>query len=502
MHLNSQEERLYQLIIGRLDGEMIGRSAYEEKIMALVRKGIGGFILFGGNRDEIKRFLRYLQTLSGTRLFVASDIERGMGQQAAGATVFPCQMAIAAAINRDIPEHVSLLEDAIRAIALEAKDAGINMPLIPVLDVNRNPDNPIICTRSFSDDPEEVSWFGSEYVRGLQREGLLSCAKHFPGHGDTATDSHISLPVIAKPYKLLMETDVAPFVKAIESDVMCIMVGHLNIPEIDPLPASLSGKVIALLRDQLGFAGLILTDALTMNALSGRENAPIECLHAGSDILLHPEEPDKTVRQLLSAVGSRMLPEARIDTAINRILKTKERLTDEKIEAADYSRHAGLSEMLTKMSVTLVKQSAGILPITDPGKCKVAFAGDEHLFEFSPFKDASYIPPSFHPPLPERQEGRIETLIIAIFTSISAWKGSSGIERNEEERLLELIRKAHRSVVISFGSPYVLSRFREADMLIAAYDPTNMAQRAVIRCLKGELEFRGRLPVKIGLAAT
>ncbi len=273
IHLNFLEKKLYQLIISRLDGDKVASKKYQEKIIELVKKGIDGFILFGGKKDEIRDFISKIQSISEIPLFIASDIERGVVQQIKDTTLFPCQMAIAAAINKDRPEDVSLLRSAIKAIADEAMDIGINMPLIPVLDVNQNPDNPIICTRAFSDNPEDVAWFGSEYIKILETSGLISCAKHFPGHGDTAIDSHISLPVITKSRTDLMTTDIMPFVGAIKAGVSSIMIGHLSVPAIDSMPASLSKMIITdLLRMELGFNGLILSDALNMDALKGNKN--------------------------------------------------------------------------------------------------------------------------------------------------------------------------------------------------------------------------------------
>ena len=174
------ERKLYQLIISRLDGERISDGAYRESISELARRGICGFIVFGGEKGTIKHFIEQLQSISKIPLFIASDVERGVGQQIRGTTVFPCQMALAAAVDKGNPEDVAVMRRAVGAIADEAKDVGINMLLIPVLDVNRDPDNPIICTRAFSDNPEDVAWFGSEYVDILENSGLISCAKHFP----------------------------------------------------------------------------------------------------------------------------------------------------------------------------------------------------------------------------------------------------------------------------------------------------------------------------------
>ncbi|MEW6417061.1 MAG: glycoside hydrolase family 3 N-terminal domain-containing protein [Nitrospirota bacterium] len=519
---NTLEKKIYQLIIGRLDGEGIHSGSYQEKIFELVKKGIGGFIVFGGKKDEIKYFINKIQSISKIPLFIASDIEHGVGQQIKDSTIFPCQMALAAAIDKDRPEDVSILQYAIKAIADEVKDIGINMPLIPVLDVNLNPDNPIICTRAFSDDPEDVAWFGSQYIGILENSGLISCAKHFPGHGDTAIDSHISLPVIDKSYDDLMSVDILPFKEAINTGVSSIMIGHLSIPAIDYKPASLSGKIITgILREKLRFDGLILTDALNMNALKNIEDVPVKCIKAGADILLHPLNVDLTVKEILYAVESKDIAREQIDAAVKRILKTKVNLlnTTTTLERGelkggkiDYQRHKMLSSQVTAMSVTLVKSTPGLLPILDESKIHVVLAGDDKFFDSSPFrsyfKDVSIINDS-NPPSPPfgkgGQEGILKedrlrsldgTVTFAIFTSIAAWKGSSG---NEKDRINELIKDAKNSIVISFGSPYVLRDFNAADILVAAYDATEQAQKAVIKCLMGEEDFKGRLPVRLNL---
>ena len=205
------EQSIYQLIISRLDGERLSSSSYQKRALELVQKGIGGFILFGGSIDETRDFILKLQAASDTLLFIASDIERGVGQQIEGATNFPSQMALAAATGKERAEGIGLFTDTVKAIAEESVYMGINMALIPVLDVNTNPENPIICTRAFSDNPQEVARLGKIYIKTIEESGLLSCAKHFPGHGDTSVDSHIALPVISKSLKELTDTDILPF---------------------------------------------------------------------------------------------------------------------------------------------------------------------------------------------------------------------------------------------------------------------------------------------------
>jgi beta-glucosidase-like glycosyl hydrolase len=491
------EQKLYQLIISRLEGERLCSRTYQKGIFELVRKGIGGFIIFGGRRDELKGFIAKIQSLSEIPLFMASDIEQGVGQQVAGATGFPPQMAIAAAIDREDPKDVAILRKALQAIADEAMDLGINMPLIPVLDVNQNPDNPIICTRAFSDSPGTVAWLGSEYVRALEGAGLISCAKHFPGHGDSGTDSHISLPVINKPFMDLMKTDIPPFMEAINAGVSSVMVGHLSIPAIDPGPATLSKKIInGLLRKELSFNGLILTDALNMDALQDVTNIPAKCIKAGVDILLHPADADSTVRGLAAAIKAEEIDEGQIDAAVDRILRVKMKVKERKKRRVDYREHAELSSRIADMSITLVKGIPGVLPLKEPEEACIVFAGDEGYGKESPLRNFSgndvYIKESEG----DKISG-FNTVVFAIFGSIAAWKGSSGIGEEKKGRIKELIKKAKKSIVVSFGSPYLLRYFSEADMLIAAYSVTVQAQRSVIRYLNGEMDFKGKLPVNI-----
>ncbi len=499
----TSEKKLYQLIISRLDGYNIHSQAYKEKIFQLVEKGIGGFIIFGGRRDEIKDFIKKIQSISEIPLFIASDVERGVGQQIQDTTLFPCQMAITAAVDKDRAEDVGILENALKAIAEESIDVGINMPLIPVLDVNQNPDNPIICTRAFSDNPEDVAWFGLRYIRELEDSGLISCAKHFPGHGDTAIDSHISLPVITKSFDELLKVDIMPFIEAIETGVRSIMVGHLSIPAIDSRPASLSKRIITdLLREKLGFHGLILTDALNMKALKGFEHVSTECIKAGVDILLHPLDADVTVKELTVAVEEMMISEEDIDVAVRRILKTKVRIPNAEGREVDYKSHEILSSQITDKSVTLLKNTAG-LPIADESKVTVILTGENTFFESSPlktfFKNVSTIPFPQGEGVRERVENVfLERIVIfAIFTSIAAWKGTSGIDDMERKRISELIKGGKTSIIISFGCPYVLRYFKEADVLIAAYEATEQAQKAAVKCLTGEVDFKGRLPVTL-----
>lgn len=481
------KQKFYQLVINRLDGEKLSSVSYQEQAVDYVKKGIGGFILFGGKKDETKNFIAKLQALAEIPLFIASDVERGVGQQIEGATRFPCQMAVAAATDKNKTDDVNLIRNAIHAIAQEAIDIGINMPLIPVLDVNRNPDNPIICTRAFSDKPEEVAWYGKIYIRLLEDAGLISCAKHFPGHGDTSTDSHIELPVISKSLKEWSDVDLYPFREAVRVGVSSIMIGHLSIPAIDALPATLSKKIITdLLRKELEYEGLILTDALNMSALNELRHVPAQCINAGADILLHPADVDAVIEELHQAVSSGEVEEQMIDAAVKRILKYKSKIHKIRKSQGDCRKHSEFAETISGKSITLVKDRPGLLPIKNAEDIRLVLAGDENMHKVTPLK--SFYPLSNPEP---------EVLVCAIFTNVAAWRGTSGIKEDDIQMIRELMKRSRRSIVISFGSPYVLRHFRDADVLIAAYDTTEQAQLSVIKCLKGSAGFQGRLPVEL-----
>ncbi len=494
------DKKLYQLVIARLDGTRINSSGYREGILRLVKNGIGGFIVFGGIKDEIKDFIFSLQSISEIPLFIASDIERGVGYQIKDTTLFPCQMAISAAINEKEPQNITLLRDMIGAISDEAIDIGINMPLIPVLDINQNHDNPIICTRAFSDNSDVVITLGLEYIRILEDRGLITSGKHFPGHGNTFVDSHIALPNISRSFEDLMKIDILPFKKAVEIGVSSIMVGHLCVKAIDPVPASISKKIITdLLREKLFFNGLVITDALNMNALRDFGDIHIKCINSGVDILLHPEDPDLTVKELKEGIKKRTINIENIETSYNRILKAKGKINNDRKIDVDYKSHSSLSSRITDMSITLLKNKKGILPLSDLEWIKVFIAGNYKPHELSILKNTfknvfvTENMPSSDIIKPD------ELLISAIFTYESPGQDTSSVVDEEKRFILSLIRKSGRAIVISFGNPYILRHFKEADILIAAYESTENAQNSVIGCLRGEKGFKGSIPVKIGI---
>lgn len=480
------------LIVQRLQGERLRDPDYCKWAINCVREGIGGFIVFGGSREPLREFISQLQSISETKLFIASDIESGLARQIKETTTFTCQMALASALY---PDGEDLLIEMLHAICRECHYVGINMPLIPVLDLNTNPDNPIISTRAFSDKPEVVSWFAERYARVFQEHSLIGCGKHFPGHGDTSVDSHLDLPVISKSMKELFETDLVPFVKAIETGIGSIMVGHLKVSCLDDsFPASLSKEIIdGLLRKQLGFNGLVITDAMNMMALRHYDNIYSRAIMAGVDVILHPEDFSQCVDELLSAYEKGLMTDESIHRATTNVLRAKERLKSINAGLLDIQSHSELSAAIYKRSVTLIKSDRAILPVGQLKGHRLFVSGEFAKYDISVLEEAFRDVVT----IDSQTEADEEIVFIGLFTTVAAWHGNSGLSLDAYRDIVRLLKKAKSSVIISFGSPYVLRQLPNATVLIAAYEPSLQAQKAVIDCLVGKIESNRNLPVDL-----
>ncbi len=276
------QKMLFQRVIPRLDGERLGDKEYLKDVIKLIDAGVGGFILFGGDFWEVRQALPKLQAKAKIPLLIMSDMEKGAGQQLKGATVFPCQMAVAAATDLVSGEGLAVLAEMLDGMAYEARAAGVQAILTPVLDVNSNPLNPIISTRAFSDEPQVVAGLGERYVKGLQGSPVpvMSCGKHFPGHGDSQVDSHTSLPVLDKDRESLEEEDMFPFRRAVMAGAEMIMTAHLKATALDPVyPASLSQTIIRrYLRNRAGLRG----PGPDGRAEHGRSYAPLSAERGGA----------------------------------------------------------------------------------------------------------------------------------------------------------------------------------------------------------------------------
>ncbi len=429
-----------------MDGDQLEKDL--SRYAALVDKGAAGFILFGGRLETVRAGLKELQKRAAMPLIIASDLERGLGQQVAGGTLMPSAMAIGSAYEAGIGEEA--IRRAFSCMAAQARWAGINMIFAPVLDINSNPENPIIATRAFGETPETVSRLGVLMTEEIEKQGVYACGKHYPGHGDTHEDSHSHMPVVEKTFESLEQFELKPFRAAIRAGIPAVMTGHLKLPLIDPsgLPATLSKPVIDYLRQQLGFKGLIVTDALNMAGTGMREEqAACQALEAGANILLHPLDPDKTAgylsgkeadvrplrgknllrekREALSSLIPASLPDFEADGEIARQIALKAIRADGKVRELETR---GLSV------IVLSDNPQALLPFT------------EALAE-----SAAGIKIYMNPDKNTRPGGN---LLIAVHSTPEAWKPPTPALKENIERF-----SAMDALWLSFGNPYIIPRW-------------------------------------------
>ena len=312
-----------------------------EKYLAL---GVGGVILLGGSAAEVGVRSQQLQSQAEYLLLIAADIEEGVGQRFSGATWFAPPMALGEIARRDLPLALDLAERMGSAIAQEATAIGINWLLAPVVDVNNNPDNPVINVRAFGDTAQTVAELTSAFIAGAKKSPVLTSAKHFPGHGDTDIDSHLQLPVVGHDFERLQALELVPFERAIAAKVDSVMTAHLQLPNLDPnFPSTLSKVTLSgLLRRDMGFDGLIVTDALVMGGIVqqyGHAEAAVLAVEAGADILLMPGDVEGAIAAVCDAVNEgRIAPDA-ILRSVERIWRAKHKIADLPVTDS-FSQHA------------------------------------------------------------------------------------------------------------------------------------------------------------------
>lgn len=519
------EEKIGQMIACPYSGRFFNRDSEEmEKLKYLiVERKIGGLILYGGNVYETAYLTNALQEWAKIPLLISSDLERGLGNQIEGATQFPPLMALGAI---GAQEQAYLMG---RVTGEEARAIGIHLTYAPVVDVNINPENPIINVRSFGEDPEQVSRMAVAFIRGCQENGLMATAKHFPGHGDTNLDSHSQLPTVSGDIERLNKVELYPFRQAIEAGVSVIMTAHLEVPALDSrpnLPATLSPKIISeLLREELGFKGLIVTDAMTMGGITtlySPEEAALKAVQAGVDVILKSPQPEAVIDFLIQAVRKGEIPEKGIDASVKRILEAKAKLGLHKnklvnLDALDETiaskEHLRLAEKMFENSITLVKNSNQTLPLSDSEQ-KIAvfsmssdpggyFAGRTFVQEvekrcpelFSFYAEADTGEEFIQEGI--KNAGKTDVIVFALFSARRARKGSVDLNLKHIQVVQEAAAGATPVVVISFGSPYFLRHFPEVDSYLCLYRASAEAQIMAAKALFGEIDIKGRLPVSI-----
>jgi beta-glucosidase len=446
--------------------------------------GVGGVIFWGGNASELTLRIQQLQAWATYPLLIAADIEEGVGQRFTGGTWFPPPMALNAIAQTDVAKAIEYARQMGAITATEALAVGINWILAPVVDVNNNPANPVINIRAFGETPEIVSQLAAAYIHGAAAYPVLTCAKHFPGHGDTGVDSHWALPVIPHDRARLDSIEFPPFRAAIKAGVDSVMSAHLLIPALDPeLPATLSHRILTEeLRQNLGFEGLISTDALVMGAIAdryGADDAPVMAVAAGSDIILMPVDPEIAIQAVCHAVESGLISAERIKESVGRIWRAKQKLFRQwdgvtLTQSPVNSQPARLMTLAEPRSMAVAKNilqdsliTQGTLPLKpSPGKNIVVLEEILDTTFLSRSTPAVTIPTQlgYQLQLINRHSPTIkiapeDPAILQLFIRTSPFSGGLGITSVAKQLFGQLLANGQLQGLIIYGSPYLMADF-------------------------------------------
>lgn len=533
----SLRQQIAQLIIQWLPGSYASTNSDEFMEWAdwIQNDQIGGIYLSIGLPHSYAAKINELQDLSTVPLLVTSDFENGgPGMRInhsyalpsllpqGGGTSFPPTMAFGAIGDADIVQEFA------RITAVEAKALGVSLNFAPVLDVNNNPNNPVINTRSFGEDPSEVARLGAAYIEGAHQGGLLVTAKHFPGHGDTDTDSHIGLPVINAGLDRLRNLELIPFEEAVDAGVDAVMTAHIALSEQNgsgSLPATLNPRFMeGLLREEMGFNGLLFTDALTMGALAaqyGTGELAVLAVEAGNDVLLMPSDIGETIDAIHSAVETGRIASERIESSVRRILGTKARIGLHQSRTVDLNavdeivgrqEHLDFAALTAERSLTLLRDEDHVIPVESGETLNVfslTYAREEHLVA------GRELDARLRSRVRRVTSGRIgpntsseeyDSLLVAasnsdlvlvnIFLPPVSGLGEIGVS----EKLKSFISSRNSAtpmMVTSFGNPYLLQELSGSPGYLLAWGDHEVSQRAVVRGLFGDIGLSGKLPISI-----
>jgi beta-N-acetylhexosaminidase len=530
-------QKVAQLVNVWVLGDYLSTASAEFDVLdSLVSvEGIGGITISVGLPNEYAAKLNALQRRAGVPLLVTSDLESGgPGNRLAGiyslphmlamggGTMFPPTMAFGAIGDARYAYELG------RITGLEARAVGVHLTFAPVLDVNSNPANPIINTRSFGEDPERVADLGVVFIRGAKAAGLMTAAKHFPGHGDTRTDSHLELPVINATRARLDTLELVPFKRAVAAGVDAIMTAHIATPNIlgSNVPATLSPYYLSgLLRDEYGFDGLIFTDALRMRAIVddyGVGESAVLAIEAGADVILMPADIRTSIDALVEAVKQGRLSESRIDRSIERLLKMKVRAglqanrfvdSDGLMEIVGRREHVAFADSAAQLSITMPRDDARLVPIDttvtrrvlsivyarreDPAAGRtfnstladaLETVGEAWVFDgttAAAYDSLLLLADAY------------DRVFVSVYVSPAAEVGTVGVSNAFARFVADLAFEDQSPVVLSFGSPYLLTAFPDAGTYLLAWGGREVSQRAAARALLGEAGISGRLPISL-----
>jgi beta-glucosidase-like glycosyl hydrolase len=480
------KNHLAQLLISAVSWDTAtGYAGARSRIDAALALGVGGFILRGGEREAVRALTKDLRQRSRVPLLIAADMERGAGEQFIGATGLPPLGAIASLGD------VDAVRRAARLTAREARTMGVNWDFAPVCDLDLDADNPIIGSRAFGADPARASEYAVEWIAACQSEGVLACAKHFPGHGRTVADSHCVLPVVSASSAEMMDVDLAPFRAAIGAGVASLMTAHVAYPALDAsgAPATLSREILHwLLRQRLKFDGLVVSDAVTMaGVLQGRSEseAVVAAVRAGCDLVLGPSDLTETLAALDRAMQERGLDEEKIRQSLRRRLKWAQWASPpnayRKPSMSDTAWGAQLAERV-------IGVARGKVPALAPPVDVIVVDDDPGTVDRGAFPDTlrggGWDVRVVEAPTPTVRS----PLVIALFGDARAWKGRAGYAPATREAVAALTARAaaaHReALVVQFSHPRLADEIPEAQHIVTAWCGDRAMQCAAARWLR------------------
>jgi beta-glucosidase-like glycosyl hydrolase len=519
-------DELARLIKQAHVGGVIGFGGEELVPPVLLNPTYGPVIL--GQPLALASMLNRLQAIAPLPLLTAADFEWGVGMRIAGATRLPRAMAFGAAGD----EQLAL--EAGRVTATEGRALGVHVNLAPVADVNNNPRNPVINIRSFGEDPLRVGALAAAFSRGLQQGGMLATLKHFPGHGDTAVDSHLGLPLIPHPRERLDQTELATFGAGIKAGASGVMVAHIEMPALDtrPIPATFSEPIVSgLLRQQMRFAGLIYTDAMNMDAVakmgSSGENA-VRAVQAGVDVVLDSPDTMDAFRGLKAAVDSGAISRSRLESSVRRVLTAKARMGLHRTRAVSLDtlptvvgtrRHAAVARQVSERAVTLIKDDASQVPMKLPASSSVLYLSVlDYPRGWRIAAPSRAIIPALRARWPDLQSievsdattpnelaliramaPRFDAIVAGVFVRASSGTNRLDLAPPVVSLLQELARSSARRarplVSVFFGNPYVPMSLPDLPAVLLTYDFSDLAEESAVRAIAGEIPITGKLPI-------
>ena len=542
------DEKIGQLLVTSTDSEFLSADtdAFEKLAKKITELHVGGVHVFGGSERatnallnvgagtvtlgqplEAAATLNRLQSLAKIPLLNTADFEAGVGFRIQGATLFPRAMAFGAAGDEQ------LAFDAGRITGIESRAIGVQLNFWPTADVNNNPRNPVINTRSFGEVPEAVGKLASAYVKGLHAGGMLATLKHFPGHGDTDVDSHLGLPIINTPRERLDKVEFPPFRAGIDAGADAIMTAHIEIPSLDNgafAPSSLSEKITTgVLRGEMKFDGLIYTDSMGMDAVSkalSPGDAAVLAVKAGNDIVLHSPDDAAAFAGIKAAVEKGDITMTRIDTSVKRILRAKARvgLNTQKLvpldKVADFvggRAHAKVAEDTSARAITLVKDAKNQVPLKLPRNASVLYLS---VLDYPNGWRIATPSRTFIPELRKRYPGttsievsdrttpaeldlirasatKYDAVVVSIFVRASSGSGRMDLAPPVTKLLNDVAKGIGNKPMVTtfFGNPYVAMFLPDLPAMLLTYDLYDGAEAAAVKALVGETQITGKLPI-------